>query len=203
MREPIPGMMPTRQQFASGKMDPGLRREGLNARSGKNRQIGYAPDTKRFVCVGSACFGALLVQDRVGGRKPEGRGLQIQKSPVAVHRISVLVMLRKRRGNEPAEIASSDIGESLADIRERQVHETITAEDRICCRKRIAEEIELTKFYPAIGGSKQCGIALDNLTDDVGPDISIELQVKAVHPSEVAARQIQERPYANSFEQSR
>ena len=178
-------------------------REGLNARSGKNTQIGSAPDAKRFVCVGSASFSATFVQDHGRGRQPERYGFHVQQPPVTVRRILIVAVLRKRRGNEPPKIAFSDIGKSLPDIRERQVHETITAEDRICCRKRIAEEIELTKFYPAIGGSKQCGIALDNPTDDVGPDISIELQVKGGHPSEVAARQIQERPYANSFEQSR
>src|SRR5215475_13527012 len=98
------------------------------------------PYTKALVAPAAAGLQAVLI-DQLDRRPPgKRRTLEIQRAPVTVLAIHVLLPFRKGRGDQPGRAGLAEILQRALDIGKGQMHEAIAAEDGVAARQRILRD---------------------------------------------------------------
>src|SRR5258705_4002706 len=89
------------------------------------------PHPEALVAPAAAGFGAILV-DQFNRRSPTERfQREIQRAPVAVLAIAIGLPVRKRGRDQPHGAGRLKIPNGAFDIRKRQMHERVAAQDRV------------------------------------------------------------------------
>src|SRR5438552_3538685 len=121
---------------------------------------------------------------------------------VAVLAIGVGLPFRESGRDQPARAGPPEIGEGAFDIRKRQMHQTVPAQDRVAFRQWIAGDIGEAVFARDLSGGGARLQALDQRRHDVHPD-QAHAQISMIDPAGVAAGRVEQRRDAESLEQKR
>src|SRR5260370_6413961 len=117
----------------SGSLSWGRPRAGpVGSLAGED--AGEPPHAEALVAPATAGLQAILVQNFNRPSPFKWCPFKIQRAPVTILAIAVGLPLRKRSRNQPRSSRSPEIRNRAFDIRIRQMHETIAAQDRVTSR---------------------------------------------------------------------
>src|SRR5438105_10743349 len=154
------------------------------------RDIDHAPGDERLVVVGAALLFAFLEDGEDGWRKRKRRRLEVERTPVAVLDVAIVAPSRKRRHEDVANRGSRDVVEDGADVRVREVDETVATQQNIGAWQCLSGEIELDEPTRLAGVPSL--VVGDDCRDDVAADVLDTAEVDVLHPGEVAARRVEQ-----------
>jgi len=98
--------------------------------------------------------------------------LEIQRAPVAVVAISVILPLPKGGRDQPSRSGRPEIRNRAFDIRKRQMHQTVAAQDRVASRQRVPGNIDEIILAANPTGSGAGLQTLDQRRYDIDPNIA-------------------------------
>ena len=160
------------------------------------------PHPETLVAPAAAGLSAILVQEFNRRSPAKRRALEIQRTPVAILAIDVDLPLRKIGRDQPFRARRPEIRNRTFDIRKRQMHETIAAQDRVASRQRISGNIGEMVFALDLACGNACLQALDQGWHDVDAD-QPHAQIGGIDPAGVAAGRIEQRCHAEPLQQPR
>src|SRR6185437_2308870 len=142
MPDPPPVMMETHMRRRTQKppMERTIGGAGANANEAAQRQS-EPPHAKALVAPAAARFQAVLV-DQLDRRAPcKRRPLEIQRAPVAILAIEILLPVRKGCGDQPGRAGAAEILHRALDIGKGEMHQAVAAQDSVATRQHILRDV--------------------------------------------------------------
>src|ERR1700760_3453182 len=152
------------------------------------------PHAEALVAPAATGLQAVLI-DELHRRPPiKRRTLEIQRAPVAVLAIDILLPLRKGRRDQPGRARLAKIFQRALDIGKAEMYEAVAAQDGVAARQRILRDVGemIVAFDLATPGSppqRRDGLGHDIDADDAHAEIGTE------DPAGITARRVQQRSY--------
>src|SRR5690348_2154457 len=146
MPDPPPVMMETRMRRRTQK-PPMVRTIGATPANANDAPIervhhrSEPPHAKALVAPAAAGLQTVLV-DQLDRRTPcKRRTLEIQRAPVAILAIEILLPVRKGRGDQPGRAGAAKISHRALDIGKGEMHEAVAAQDDVATRQHILRDV--------------------------------------------------------------
>src|SRR4051812_7298731 len=105
------------------------------------RQICEPPGRQALVGPAAIAFGAALYEQLDRRAPVERRKREVERAPISILAIDISPQLRKRRRHQPFAARTPEIGNRSRDVGERQMHQTVTAQDCVGARQGIARDV--------------------------------------------------------------
>jgi hypothetical protein len=149
----------------------------------------HVPNTERFVLKDSIGFCTSLPNQKYWLWKTEGQRLHIKSPPIARFNIAIAFEPGERSGEEVFGSRVRQIGKRPEHIIEGEMHQTVSADDRISPRNRVTDYIELAERH---SWAFKNGVRTDQFIHDVRTCVFKRRQINVPHPIEVTAGGVKE-----------